>query len=197
MNDENELLEGCILGEKEAWDEFVESYSSLIYFHIHRCLCAHAVQAKREDVEDLYHSVFQTLLEDDRRRLRQFEGRCSLASWIQIITSRTVIDSLRKGRSTIPLDAEDRDGIALHERVSDPRPGAEEEVLDTQRRALLKKALREISAEDRLLAVLAYHREMPIEEIADVMKLSKEAVYTRKHRLHEKLRKIVQEKYSV
>jgi RNA polymerase sigma-70 factor (ECF subfamily) len=193
MNEELELLRSCIRGDKDAWDAFVERYSSLIHFHIHRCLRANAVPANREDVEDLYHSVFQALLEDDRRRLRQFEGRCSLGSWIQIITTRTVIDALRKRRAPTPLDAEDRDGLALHERICDPNPGVEEEIVDAQRRELLRKALMEISPEERLLAVLTYQREMPVEEIAEVMNLTKEAVYTRKHRLKDKLRKILQE----
>lgn len=194
MSEELELLARCVRGDKDAWDAFVERYSSLIYFHIHRCLRANAVPANREDIEDLYHSVFQALLEDDRRRLRQFEGRCALGNWIQIITTRTVIDSLRKRRTTISLDAEDREGFALHERICEPNPGVEEKVVDTQRRQLLKKALLEISPEERLLAVLMYQREMAVEEIAEVMKLSKEAVYTRKHRLKDKLRRIVQER---
>ena len=194
MNEEHDLLTRCISREKAAWDEFVERYSSLIYNHIRRCLRANAVPQHREDLEDLHHSVFQALLEEDCKKLKQFEGRCSLASWLRVITTSTVIDALRKRRAVIRLDALGEDGIPLHERISNPSPGVEEGIVETQRRELLKKALVEIGPEDRLLAVLIYQREMPIEEIAAVMKLSKEAIYTRKHRLRDKLRKIVEER---
>ncbi len=193
MNEEAALLAGCIRGQKDAWDEFVDRYSSLIYHQIHRCLGAHTAHAMREDVEDLYHSVFEALLERDRRRLRQFKGRCSLASWVVLITRRIVIDTLRKRRATVPLDAEDHDGIALHERMPDTKPNAEEETLDSERVEQLKDALQRLTPEDRLLANLVYQRDASPDEIAKVLNISKGAVYTRKTRLHEKLRELLEE----
>ncbi|MCP4646556.1 MAG: RNA polymerase sigma factor, partial [bacterium] len=137
---EAELLARCVRKDKAAWDQFVEQYSQLIYHGIYHCLRKYGAPERIDDVEDLYHSVFQTLLEDECKKLRQFQQRCSLASWIRVITAHIVIDWLRRERSSVPLDAEDEDGINLHERLSDPSPDAEEGIYLEQRREALKQA---------------------------------------------------------
>ena len=186
---EQRLLDGCIQKDKAAWDEFVESYSGLIYWQIHRYLRSRTLSLPQEDVDDLYHSVFQSLLENNCKKLRQFQGRCSLASWIKTITTTTLIDHLRRQRRQVSLDEEDADGFSLGDRVADPSGNSEEYLLAAERQKLLKQALKEISADDRLLAALIYQQAISVERIATVLKISKEAVYTRKHRLHERLRK--------
>ncbi len=193
-DEEHELILRCILKEKAAWDEFVERYSRFIYHRIHSCLRAHSYSACREDVEDLYNSVFQGFLENNCKKLRQFEGRCSLLSWIKLITSRMVIDYLRRQRTLVSLDAEDDQSGSLGDRLTDSAPSAEEGVLEEERRERLKRALEAESPEDRLLAVLTYERELPVEEIAEIMKISKEAVYTRRSRLKDRLREALEEK---
>ncbi len=190
--EESQLLRGCIQKEKAAWDEFVERYSSLIYYCIHQCLRKYSFSAQPEDVEDLFHTVFHVLLEDNCKKLRQFKKRCSLASWIRVITTRIVIDWLRKERPSVPLDAEDKDGGSFHDKLSDTDTDIEERIYEEQRRKLLKQALKQTTPEDRLLAVLVYQREMSVEEIAAAMNISKEAVYTRKHRLKEKLQDTIE-----
>ena len=170
------------------------SYSGLIYWQIHRYLRSRTLSLPQEDMEDLYHSVFQSLLENNCKKLRQFQGRCSLASWIKTITTTTLIDHLRRQRRQVSLDEEDAEGFSLGDRVADPAGDSEESLLGTERQQLLKQALKEISAEDRLLAALIYQQAISVERIADVLKISKEAVYTRKHRLHERLRKSLETK---
>lgn len=192
--EDRELLDRCIRKEKTAWDEFVDRYSRLIYQQIYRCLRAHAVSVSRDDAEDLFHSILQALLEHNCKKLRQFEGRCSPASWLRTLTTNRVIDELRRKRPRISLDEEDSEGFSLQDRLENPQQDPEETLAETQRREALKQALKELSAEDRLLAVLSYEREMAVEEIAAVLNISKEAVYTRKHRLHDKLRKTLEAK---
>ena len=59
-----ELLSRCVQREKKAWDEFVELFSALIYSEIHRSLRTHGVSPRQEYVEELYHTVFLTFIED-------------------------------------------------------------------------------------------------------------------------------------
>lgn len=191
------LLDRCIRKEKAGWDEFVDRFSKLIYHQIHRCLRAHAVAVSRDDVDELFHSIFLALLEHDCKKLRQFEGRCSLASWLRTVTTNRVIDELRRRRAQVSMDAEDSEGFSLHDRLENPEPNAEEGLAEIQRREALKQALKELSTEDRLLAVLSYERALPVEEIAAVLNISKEALYTRRHRLHDKLRRTVEAKNLV
>jgi RNA polymerase sigma-70 factor (ECF subfamily) len=140
--------------------------------------------------EDLFHTVFQALLENDCRKLRQFQGRCSLSGWLGIISTRIVIDHLRKQRNLLSLDVEDDEGIRLIDRMAGQHPSVslEEDLSRRQELSLVSAALETASPEDRLLAVLAFQRDLPVHEIAGVLNISQEAVHVRKHRLKERLR---------
>ena len=63
------------------------------------------------------------------------------------------------------------------------------ETVRKQNHSLLRRALQLVSPEERKLAHLIYEMEMSPDEIAAVLQISKGAVYTRKHRLREKLRR--------
>jgi len=186
---DRDLVQRCIRKEENAWNEFVGRYSRLIYHQIYHCLRARAVSVQREDVEDLCHGVFLALLKDGSRKLRYFEGKCSLASWVKTLTRNEVIDQLRRKQTHVSLDSKDPDGVSLCDRLPDPNPIAEDNLDNAETRATLMHILNKVSPEDRRLAMLTYRSEMPAGEIAAVLGISKQAVYTRKNRLQQKLRK--------
>lgn len=186
---ERDLVRRCIRREEEAWNEFVAHYSWVIRHQVRRSLQARAGSFQREDVEDFSHSVFLAFMREDCRKLRFFEGKCSLRSWVRIITANVLIDELRRQRPRVSLDVPGPTGVSLREGLEDPRPGAEEQLARGEERTALERALHGISPEDRKLAYLIYELEMPAQSIAETLEISKGAVYTRKHRLREKLRK--------
>jgi RNA polymerase sigma factor (sigma-70 family) len=181
--------------DREAWQEFVERYTPVIYEQVRRCLRKYkSGSSPEQDAGDLYLSVFQSFLEKDCRKFRQFEGRCSLARWVRMATTSHVIDLLRKERQEVSLEAEDSEGLSLFDRIPNRDPSAEEELLEGQRRDALREVLRDWSEEDRLLISLTYEQEMPADQIAAVLNVSRETVYTRRHRLHHRLRKALEGK---
>lgn len=186
---DRDLVARCVRKEREAWHEFVTTYSRVINQQICRFLRTRAVAFQREDVEDFSHSVYLSFLKDDGRKLRCFEGKCSLKTWVRVITTNEVIDQLRRKRPQVSLDSASPEGLSLKDMLQDPGPSAEENLVDAQRRTLLARALSRVSPEDRKLAVLAYEMEMPTKEIASLLRISTEAVHTRKYRLQEKLRR--------
>jgi len=193
--EEREFLERLVLGDPEAWIDFVERYTPLIYSQVHRCLVRYKPGSHVEqDAGDLYLSVFQVFLEKNRRKFSQFQGRCSLARWVRMVTTSHVIDRLRREREEVSLDTEDAEGLPLIERIPTQRPGAEEDLLEAERREVLRDLLGRLSAEDRLLLSLTYEQEMPAEEIAAALNLSRETVYTRRHRLLRRLKGALEEK---
>lgn len=186
---DRELVRRCIRKEEEAWKEFTARYSRVIHQQIHSFLQVRAVSFQREDVEDFSHSVFLAFLKDDSRKLRCFEGKCSLTKWVRIITTNEIIDQLRREKPRVSLEVTSPEGVCLKDTLPDPRPGAEESLVRAQERSILHRAFGKVSHEDRKLALLTYEMEMPVDKIAALLRISKEAVYTRKHRLQEKLRK--------
>jgi RNA polymerase sigma factor (sigma-70 family) len=96
-----ELIKRCINGnDKAAWEIFVNDYSKLIWNSIRKTFLKYSFRYADEDVEDMYSSVFVSLVDNDFKKLRQFrsENACSVSTWLTVITIRMTIDFLRKDK---------------------------------------------------------------------------------------------------
>ena len=83
------LVRRILDGDEEAWRYFVERYSGLILAMSRRYLHSH-------DVDDI-RSVFVDVLESLRRtRLRTYEGRAALSTWLVLVARSQVMDHLRR-----------------------------------------------------------------------------------------------------
>jgi RNA polymerase sigma factor (sigma-70 family) len=181
---ERTLIAGCLRSEKAAWDSFVLQYSNLVYHTIKKTLVPHHAEPTADLVEDLYQEFFFSLLRNDCKKLRQFRGAhgCSLASWLRLLTARLTIDFLRKQASTsggMPL--------AMSRHVPDPA----EPLLSEQQESLLNQAIQTLSPRDRILLDLCYRQALALEEVAQLLKTSVNAVYTQKSRVLEKIREVL------
>ena len=80
---EKELIALCIRGNKDAWRDFVCRYSSLVYYMIQKVLYSSHCDAAREDVDDLHNEIFLSIISNDGKKLRQYEGKngCYVSSW--------------------------------------------------------------------------------------------------------------------
>lgn len=85
-------------GSVEAWHEFVERYSGLIYSLICRYL-AHPDEDERGTV---YVQVLETLHDG---ALARYDGRASISTWIGVVTRSRCMDHIRKerGRRQAPV----------------------------------------------------------------------------------------------
>jgi RNA polymerase sigma-70 factor (ECF subfamily) len=198
-SDDFSLLKECISGKKEAWDSFVTLYSKLIYYSINKTLKLHNHNLPQEDVDDLYNSVFVSLLDKNYRKLKQFEGRqgCTLSSWIRLITIRHTIDFLRSQKQHISID-DDSDGAQpLVERLPDRSTSFEKQLDQSETSRALKEAIEALPSSDRLFMELFYEKELPPEEIAGIMNVSVNTIYSKKNRVREKINKILIEKGAI
>jgi len=193
------LLTACISGSKEAWDAFVGRFSKLIFFAINKTLRLHNYSLDQDVADDLFNSVFVSLLDNDYKKLRQFEGRdgCSLTSWVRLITINRAIDFLRGCKQHISLDDNSDHKQPLVDRLPDRNTSFEEELDRADTSRALKKAIEELPESDRLFMKLFYEKELPPEEIALIMNVSVNTVYSKKNRVREKLQKILIDKGAI
>ncbi len=192
FNTDRELLDACFDGNRIAQEEFINRFSKLVYYSIHRAFKVKGLAPGQEEVEDLFGDVFLSIFDSDFAKLRSFEGRngCSLASWIRLIAGRKAIDHLRdKHRDKVGVSADYDTGHA--ERSDDPDP--EETFLDREREDILSAAIIRLPPEDLLFLNLYYEDEHPPERIAEILGVSVNTVYSRKHRMLERLKKLVEE----
>ena len=184
---EDKLLKGCISGDKKEWTIFIQRYSRLIYHTIYKTFRVHNKPTNPDDVNDLFQDVFTSLCADHFKKLRMFDPTkgCKLPSWLRMITVRMTIDHLRKIRPLTSID----------DLPTEPfQTGHQEVTIDEESLKHLRELLEELPAKDKLLIELFFMRELPPEEVAQILHISAGAFYTRKNRIIEKLRKIATDK---
>ena len=191
--EDRRLLSKCISGQPETSELFVREFSNLVYKSVRHTLITRQTLFNKEDLEDLHNTVFLQLFENRCKKLKQYEGRngCSLASWIRIVTVRIVLNQLRKKGpdamtqqvKNIPLE----DLPELKMEVAEP--GADMEKAEQNR--LLRDGIRNLSPRDRLFMKLHIDKGLPIEEVAEIMRLSIINAYSVKHRAIQRLKSYI------
>jgi RNA polymerase sigma factor (sigma-70 family) len=139
--------------------------------------------------QDVFSRVFKAI--DTFRRESPFEG------WLFEIATNTFRNELRR------RGAEKRDAVELPINVAYKDEGAWAQIvepvseelsaldsmIERERRATLRSALRELPIQMRTCCVLRYERGMKYQEIATVMKISIETVKAHLHQARKKLTK--------
>jgi RNA polymerase sigma-70 factor (ECF subfamily) len=147
-------------------------------------------------MDDLYQEVFLALFKNKYKKLKQFKGKnnCSLASWLRLIASRTVIDFLRKQKNPVYLDDAVDDKKKVMETLADESDLPDKSLEKEEWYQIFKKIVQELPPRDRYLFELSYSQELPDREVAQVMTLSISAVYMRKSRIKKKLQDVIEKK---
>jgi len=193
--DDGELIKRCLSGhDKTAWEIFVRQYSRVIWSSIHKTFKTYSFQNSKEDAEDIYSSVFLSLLEDDFRRLRQFRSgnACTLPTWLTVVTVRKTIDYIRHDKRHLFIEtiSDDVDLFANH---PDSCNGADALLDQKQTTMALESSLDALSPEDRETYDLLFDKGLPPEHVAERLGVSVSAIYSRKSRMLVKMKKSLQE----
>jgi RNA polymerase sigma-70 factor (ECF subfamily) len=155
MND-SELARRCIDGDPAAWGELVRGNLDLVHRAVGRVLGAAGA-----DVEDVLQTLFLKLMEEDCRRLRSFQGRSKLSTWLVSVARREALDHLeRNGRATAPREPRFR-----FDPPGDPAAMLDA-VLESKR---LQAALDRLPARDSLLLQLVCVDGASYEEAARLL----------------------------
>jgi len=187
---DQDILNGCIAGNRQACEAFVRRFSDFIYRSVQHALSVKNISYHRSDLEDLHNTVFVKLFEKRCKKIRQYKGLrgCSVLSWIRLITVRTVIDQLRKGRTDIlarkervwsldtlfDIKVETPDPLVLMDRKEQYR--------------LIDKGIRSLLPRDQLFLRLHCVQGLPIGEVAGIMNISVGNAHTLKHRAIKRLK---------
>ncbi|MFZ2384998.1 MAG: sigma-70 family RNA polymerase sigma factor [Candidatus Omnitrophota bacterium] len=187
--DDLDFIQRCALGDKAAWSEFVERYSQLIYSSIHNALKARgAVPAPDVNPQDILQEIFLSLVKDDFRKLRTFQGRngCSLASWLRQVALNACIDRLRKAHPVYPM--EDSSKEEYREVSGNAVADAAGSVQESERADHLKSCIDRLGLDDKYFIELYVGRGLRLVHLQKLLRSSRGAVDMRKARVVRKLR---------
>lgn len=193
---DRQLLTRCIAGDRRAWCQFVERFSRYVYYLIQRTDQRYNAGLSEADIADAHNDIFIAFLEDDKRRLRAFEGRngCSVRSWVRLIAVRKTLDLLRRRKVHLSLDAE-ADERAVPEPIDQAADPLQSllNARDARRQAQLSTLIEKLGPKDRLLLDLLYAQRLSVDAAAAVLQINRGALYTRKTRVIKRLRALAQE----
>lgn len=168
----------------------MERYARLVYSALSRALAGAGLGSERgradlgDLIEDLFAASFVAMFEDDARRLRLWDGRCSRESWVSLIAASVARDHLRaeRRREKRLVRGADLLDIADVTEIVDDR---EEKAAARRRLGVALEALAE--ADRALLSALVLEERSPT-EVAEALGIAPGALYTRKSRALGRLR---------
>jgi len=179
FQDDNVYIENVLNGNVSAYASLVAKHKNLVFSIVLK------IVNNREDAEEISQDVFLKAYQS----LKSFEGKSKFSTWLYRIAYNAAISKTRKKRfEMVPLEDNVIKNYSTDE-ISQNMNTLEE----TDRQAVLEKALHRLPEEDNLLITLFYKNESSMEDISYITGLSLSNVKVRLHRIRKKLYDEMQE----
>jgi RNA polymerase sigma-70 factor (ECF subfamily) len=170
--EDDSLVERFAAGDASTFDRIVAGQQVRITRLVHRLL------GWEEDVQDVVQEVFLAAL----KSRKAFRGGSSLSTWLTRIAINQCRTQARRRFLWRRLTR------ALADRRRSQPAAADRQAIDRETLQQVRQAVQALPAACREVAVLRYLEEMSIEEIAEVLAVSRNVVEVRLHRARQKLR---------
>jgi len=155
-----------------SFDEVYERYFEFVWRSLRMLGVAHGA------LDDAVQDVFGTVL----RQLPRFEGRSSLRTWMYGIAQYTAANHRRSARrKSAPLEP-------LHGGLQSTEPGPDAHAEARQLADVISTFCDELDEGRRTVFVLGLLEEVPAAEIAELLSIPVNTVYSRKRALERALR---------
>ncbi len=181
---ERELVRNCQQGDPDAFRMLVERYQARVF------AIAHTLVRSRADVEDIAQQVFTKVY----LRIRDFDSRAALITWIYRITINECYNLMRKNRPSRWLKACDMTEAEAHQMESTPSPEASPE-----RRAemgeMVSYLLGRVSPEERLLLYLKEVEGFSIQDLSQMFDSNENTVKVKLFRARQRLCELARKRF--
>ena len=145
----------------------------------------HCCGRDRSEAEDVLQTAYLKVL-DGRAR---FDGRSSFVTWLFGVIRRTAWDERRRRIVRFVRHAPPSDDVSLD--TGGEKTDAAREVEGSERRALLERALGELSRRQREVLLLVFYHERTVEEAALILGIGVGSARTHYARGKERLRELL------
>jgi RNA polymerase sigma factor (sigma-70 family) len=137
-----------------------------------------------DELDDLSQQIILTLIEDNCRRFRSFNGQSSFKTWLQAVVDHHIHNYFYRRKQTETLDGIDQESLTYS-------PLQDQGIDVAEKRKLLLIALSKLGWQERLLYQLWFISELNAREIAAIFRTDVKIIYKRKQTLVLKLRRLV------
>jgi len=176
-------------GDRVEFARLVEAYSGVIY------RLAIKMLENPQDAEDILQETFIKAY----RYLPKFDGRSSLSTWLYRIGTNEALMLIRRRKNVDisieePMDRKDEEQKPMQ--IVDWCCLPEDELLSTEARATMDKAVEALPESLRVVFLLRDIEGLSTRETGEVLNLSETAVKTRLSRARMRLRELLTEYYG-
>jgi RNA polymerase sigma-70 factor (ECF subfamily) len=135
--------------------------------------------------EDLAQEAFLRVYKSRHR----YEPDARFATWLYRIATNLALNAIRDRRGEVaPIGNEEREEERQAERVVDPKPSAERQLMQSDRERLIRRAVEALPENQRLAVILHKYQEVEYRQVAKVLSVSESAVKSLLYRAYETLR---------
>jgi RNA polymerase sigma-70 factor (ECF subfamily) len=200
------LIIACESADETAWNDLVERFSATVRS------AARSASSNEDAAEDLAQSIWAELYGLRNRKdgksaskLAYYSGRGSLAGWLRAVVAQLAIDTYRKQSRLVQAEEDvDLDRLAHEAPMAElqsavvtsgqnPEQAISNKFAETDMQNALHTAIKELSAEDRLLVKLYYFDNLRLHEAGKVLGVHEATASRRLTKAHAELRKRVGE----
>jgi RNA polymerase sigma-70 factor (ECF subfamily) len=181
------LVDRLLVGDAAALEEMMERFAPRVYRLVY------GITRSEADAEEVTQDVFLTVL----RKIRLFQGRSSLMTWIHRIATNAALNKRRGKRFEVEVALEEHlptfrdDGHREGDRtylLADWSQTPEAELLAGEARVTLNRALDALPEDYRAVLTLREVEGYSNEEVAEMLRESIASVKSRLHRARMALR---------
>ncbi|MEY4510038.1 MAG: hypothetical protein RLZZ450_2160 [Pseudomonadota bacterium] len=185
-----ELVQGMLAGARPAWRVFSERYDALIYAAIDRVLRCFPALSNRNERDEVRAALLSSLVARQMHKLRvfEFERGVRLSTWLHLLATHAARDHVRSVSRARPVAM---GWGGLYEVSDEGSSGPLATLLAKEELTQATSALEHFSDKDRQLVDLLLVQGRPPEQVATVMNISIKTVYTKKHKLVNRLQKVM------
>ena len=174
-------VRGVRSGDKDAFRPLVERYSHMIF------VLAFRMTNSESDAEEIVQETFLRAY----RALPGFEARANFATWVYRIATNCALDLL-KSRKSQPLAAVEETGAEEEEsveaRIASAAPDPERQAYSAEVQEKIAHAMGLLTPVEKAAFVLRHFEGRSVEEIAETLKVKRDAAKQSVFRAVQKMR---------
>jgi len=174
---ETDWLDQCQRGDSAAIEQLVQTYQADLY------RLTLSILADPDEASDAVQETFLAAL----RALATFRGEAAFKTWLFSIAINLCRTRLARRRTRGRLQN-------ILQILQPSAPALEEKVIQTEKESGLRQLVNNLDEKHRLPIILRYYHNLPIGEIAALLRLPIGTVHSRLNTARERLRATLEEK---
>jgi RNA polymerase sigma-70 factor (ECF subfamily) len=179
MESDLELMLRVRAGDAASFEALLRRYRLPLVSFFNRMVRDQAL------AEDLAQEAFLRVY----RARERYQPEARFTTWLYRIATNLALNAIRDRKDETPEPSDDDpDGGPGRERFVDPKPTAEQQLLQDDRSRLIRHAVQSLPANQRAAVILHKYQEVDYRQIAKILSVSESAVKSLLFRAYETLR---------